>query len=123
MKEEIFKEKQLKKTLVESVMDPVTNEVVGAVRINNENKVDKILEIDENREPIIDKGTAELLKNEQEEFKVMDPVQLHAEAVKRNHTPQLPNETNHMDPKARPELSKPSEAPKMFSNDEDNNKE
>lgn len=118
MKEEIFKDKQLKKTLIESVIDPVTDEIVGAVRINNDNKVDKIFEVDSDSQPIIDNATQELLKNEQEEFKVLDPVQLHAEAVKRNHTPQLPNETNHMDPKARPELSKPSEAPKMFSDDD-----
>ena len=60
-------------------------------------------------------------KNEQEEFKVLDPVQLHAQAVKRNHTPQLPNESVPMDPKARVKLSKPSEAPSMFSEDAKDN--
>jgi hypothetical protein len=117
LREEIFKEKQLKKTIIESVIDPVTDEIVGAVRINNENKVDKIFEVDSDKQPIIDNATQELLKNEQEEFKVLDPVQLHAEAVKRNHTPQLPNESVPMDPKARVKLSKPSEAPSMFSED------
>ena len=63
MREEIFKEKQLKKTIIESVIDPVTDEIVGAVRINNENKVDKIFEVDSDSQPIIDNATQELLKN------------------------------------------------------------
>ena len=35
MEKKIFKEKQLKKTLIESVENPLTGEIIGAVKINN----------------------------------------------------------------------------------------
>ena len=116
MEDKIFKEKQIKKTLIESVHDPLTGDIIGAVRINNENKIDKIIDIDASQNPILDEGTQNLLKQEANfNGEVLDPVESHREAVKRNHTAQLPNEIKPQDPKARPELTKPSEAPKMFA--------
>ena len=47
----IFKDKQLKKTLIESIENPVTGEVIGAVKINNNNEIDLdrgIIKVDEN---------------------------------------------------------------------------
>ena len=82
MEEKIFKEKQLKKTLIESVNDPLTGDIIGAVKINNQNKVEKIIELDENKQPIISPEDQRLLDQESNvNGKTLEPLDAHKQAV------------------------------------------
>jgi hypothetical protein len=114
MKDEIFKDIPIKKTMVETIQ--TDGEVIGAVLINNENKAERLVDLDNNMNPILTQQESNLLKQEANfGGEVLDPVEAHREAVKRNHAAQLDNEVKAQDPKARAKLSKPSEAPSMFS--------
>ena len=82
MEEKIFKEKQLKKTLIESVNDPLTGDIIGAVKINNQNKVEKIIELDEIKQPIISPEDQRLLDQESKvNGKTLEPLDAHKQAV------------------------------------------
>ncbi len=80
MKEKIFKEKQLKKTLVESIELP--NGEVGAVLINNKNEIERGVKIDEGGQPILTDQERSQLMDEQKKFKTDNPLNAHNMAVK-----------------------------------------
>jgi len=80
MKEEIFKEKQIKKTLVESIQN-TDGEIVGAYLLNNDNQMARFVEIGEDKKPILTDQESAQLKNEQKEFNTDNPLQAHEMAV------------------------------------------
>jgi hypothetical protein len=139
MRDEIFKDIPIKKTLIESLERPDGGKPID-ILIGNDDKPIRFVEVDNNQQPILTEQESAQLENEQREFgtdlnpserhqmavektlengeeplPVMDAVESNARAVKRNHDAQSPEEVKAQDPKARVKLSKPSEAPKMFA--------
>ena len=82
--DKIFKDKQLKKTLIESIENPITGEVIGAVKINNNNKIDLdrgIIKVDENQQPVLTPQEQEIMSNEERLAQSGNPIEIHRQAV------------------------------------------
>ena len=84
--DKIFKDKQLKKTLIESINNPVTGEVIGAVKINNNNEIDLdrgIIKVDENQQPVLTPQEQQIMSNEERLAGTDNPIEIHKKAVER----------------------------------------
>ena len=80
MKDKIFKDKPIKKTLVESIQN-TDGEIVGAYLLNNDNQMARFVEIGEDKKPILTDQESAQLKNEQKEFNTDNPLEAHEMAV------------------------------------------
>ena len=87
MEKKIFKEKQLKKTLIESVENPLTGEIIGAVKINNNNEVDfgrGIIKVDADQNPILTQQEEKIMADERKMANTDNPMEAHRMAVENN---------------------------------------
>ena len=82
MQDKIFKEKQLKKTLVETIELP--DGEMGAILINNKNEIARGVKLDDNMQPILTEQESTQLKNEQDKFNTTNPMEAHMRAVEEN---------------------------------------